>query len=106
MLFSGQKRTGKREKLTEIGIEAPLGVCFGEQTLLGFEVKSFVITEEVPGQSFPDFASRGWSLLAQSEKEADLRSTKIYFQNIQAAQAKRLLEFYPYRSCDFTTLSA
>jgi hypothetical protein len=55
--------------LAKNNIGVPNCVCYGEDIRIGFERKSFIITEELTQQCFTDFVTQKWATLPQSEKE-------------------------------------
>ncbi|HBG26142.1 MAG: hypothetical protein A2Y10_08205 [Planctomycetes bacterium GWF2_41_51] len=60
--------------LEKNNIGAPHCVCFGEQLRLGFERKSFIITEELKGQCLTDFIAQNWGQMTGEEKENLIKS--------------------------------
>jgi len=56
--------------LNENGIDTYRPVCVGEQTLLGVERKSFLITEELQSRCLLDFVLEKWRSLERSHQEA------------------------------------
>jgi len=71
--------------LNKNNIGTPERVCFGEQTRLGIERKSFLITEELNGQCLTDFISQNWDKLASSEKEKIIVSLAKTIRKIHKA---------------------
>lgn len=51
------------------GIRTGNPVCFGEQMVVGFERRSFLVTEKVEGVCMVDFLDRQWGDLSRTEKE-------------------------------------
>lgn len=60
---------GNIELLSKNDIAAPRAVCFGEQTWLGLEKKSFIITEELKSQCLTEFLAQNWEKLSAEEKD-------------------------------------
>lgn len=55
--------------LLKNGVQTYRPICYGEQKILGFERRSFVITEKLEGECFTDFLARRWAGLERCEKE-------------------------------------
>lgn len=55
--------------LLENGVETYRPLCYGEKTKWGLESKSFIITEQLRGRPFTDFAAQNWLQLTQPQKE-------------------------------------
>jgi len=55
--------------LLENGIDTYRPVCFGSETVLGIEKKSFFVTEKIQGIVLTDFVSQHWEELSLSQKE-------------------------------------
>ena len=55
--------------LLKHGIDTYKPVCFGEETVLGVERRSFFITEKLNGDEFIDFLSQRWHGLKRDEQE-------------------------------------
>ena len=51
------------------GIAAYKPACFGQKTICKIELKSFFITEKLPGRCLTDFIADNWLRLDQPEKE-------------------------------------
>ena len=55
--------------LLKNGIETYRPVCYGEQTRLGVERKSFFVTEEIQGRCLTDFIADNWPKLSNRQKK-------------------------------------
>ena len=54
--------------LAENKIGTCTAVCYGEQMICGFEKGSFIVTEQIQGQSLDSFVAEKWLKLSQSER--------------------------------------
>jgi hypothetical protein len=68
--------------LIQSGIETYKPVCYGEQTKLGLERKSFFITEKLPGQCMTDFVTEKWQDLERQEKERIIKDLGVFIRKI------------------------
>jgi tRNA A-37 threonylcarbamoyl transferase component Bud32 len=55
--------------LLQHGIETYHPVALGQETRLGIERRSFLITEEIPGTCLTDFIGQSWHQLSDQERE-------------------------------------
>lgn len=58
--------------------------CCGEKTKWGIENKSFIITEELKGQSLSDFAGQKWQHLKRRQKEKIIAGMAAFVRRIHA----------------------
>lgn len=77
---------GNMRLLTKNNIETCRPICFGEKSRLGFERKSFIITEELPGVCLKDFIAKNWQMLPQSEKELLVASMAQFVRKVHKAR--------------------
>lgn len=56
-------------RLMRHGIRTAEPACFGEQMTLGFERRSFVLTEQIAGSCMVDFLARHWHDLGRDRRE-------------------------------------
>jgi len=71
--------------LLENKIETYHPVCYGFQTCLGIEQKSFFITEKINGPCLLDYLAQSWKNLSQAEKQAFVIKIAHFFQRIHSA---------------------
>ena len=60
--------------LLKHGIDTYKPVCFGEETVLGVERRSFLITEKLNAEEFVDFLRLRWGKLERDEQEKIITS--------------------------------
>ncbi len=56
------------------GIDTYRPVCYGVESRLGLEKRSFMVTEKIQGECLADYLSSNWSGLSQTDKENLVRS--------------------------------
>jgi hypothetical protein len=71
--------------LLKNGIETYRPVCYGEQTRLGVERKSFFVTEEIQDRCLSDFIADNWSKLTGRQKEKIIVSLAKLIRRIHDA---------------------
>jgi len=72
--------------LLQNGIPTYIPVCYGEETRLYLERKSFIITEKVPGRCLTDFIRDNWNTLSRDKKEKLTASLGGFVRKIHAAR--------------------
>jgi hypothetical protein len=68
--------------LIENGINAYMPVAYGQYTVLGFEIRSFMITKKLPGQCLSDFVAENWISLDENEKIKILKAVNTVVKRI------------------------
>jgi len=67
------------------GIPTYRPLCCGEQMTLGFEQRSFFITEKLPGQALSDYVGYNWDRIGRYGKEAVMAAMGRFVRKIHNA---------------------
>lgn len=82
----GQLEWNNARYLLNHGIETYHPVCFGQQTFLGFERRSFFVTEQLKGICLTDFLNTEWTTLPRPKQEDLIRRLAEFFCKIHASK--------------------
>ncbi len=64
------------------GIETYHPVCYGEESKLGVEYKSFLVTEKLQGQALTEFIQQKWTDLSPQQKQKIVTALATYIRKI------------------------
>ena len=68
------------------GIDTYRPVCYGEQTCLGLEIKSFFLTAKVQGQCLTDFVAENWLQMKVKQKEDLMAALAKLIRKVHSAK--------------------
>ena len=91
------------QKLADAGINTPRPVCYGSQWGMLFEKRSFIITEQIPGESLERALPDSFNKLATNERELtpNLKERRRFIRSLAAFAHKYHATGYRHRDFYF-----
>jgi hypothetical protein len=81
--------------LLDNGIGSYKPVCYGEETLYGIEIRSFIVTEQLQAECLSDFVRDKWNTLRRQEQERIVAGLGAFVRRIHALNVS-LPDLYVY----------